>query len=268
MLNYIRAELYKVLRRKYTYVALAIMLALEGLFVSMFVFHNAHSMPTPFSAAVTAVVELGTIGFAVCLLTGDIVFAGQYKNSTLKNEVSFGLSRARIYLGKLIAQTLLSLAYLVVMMAFFVGVCAIALPHVVEGFPSDGEGLAIVGYFLSMGLPLWVGAQAAVCMCLFLVSGETAASFTYVGLVFMLSSVVEVAGLLAGGPVGDLLVKIHTYFPSDLLNTTVKSVVGGWASQGAVGGWVGLEKAWVVGLFWLAACTAVGLYGFHRKEIK
>ena len=29
-----------------------------------------------------------------------------------------------------------------------------------------------------------------------------------------------------------------------------------------------LGQAWLVGAFWVAACTAIGLYGFHRKEIK
>jgi len=258
MLNYIRAEFYKVLRRKYTYVTLAVMLALEGLLLAGFAFHNSHSYATPFGGAMTMIVDLGAIGFATCLLTGDMVFAGQYKNSTLKNEVSFGLSRTRIYLGKLIAQTLLSIAYMVVMIAFFVGACAIILPHSVEGFPSDADALTIVGYFLAAGLPLWIGAQAAACMCQFLIQGDTAASFAYAGLVFVLDTVVEVVGLLAGGPVGQTLLKVKEYFPRPMLEAA-KSVVGDWAYLG---------RACLVGLFWVVVCTAAGLYGFRKKEIK
>ena len=96
MLNYIRAETYKVLRRPYTYITLAVMLVLEGIFAAGFAFHNSHSFATPFGGAIINIVEMGVIGFCMCLLTGDMVFAGQYKNSTLKNEVSFGLSRTRI----------------------------------------------------------------------------------------------------------------------------------------------------------------------------
>ena len=96
MFNYIRAEIYKLLHRPYTYIALGVMLVLEALYASMFAFHNAHSMVTPFGGAIITIVEMGVIGFCTCLLTGDIVFAGQYKNSTLKNEVSFGLSRTQI----------------------------------------------------------------------------------------------------------------------------------------------------------------------------
>ena len=259
MLNYIRAEIYKLLHRPYTYITLGVMLALEALFASMFAFHNAHSLATPFGGAVISVVEMGTVGFCICLLTGDIVFAAQYKNSTLKNEVSFGLSRTQVYLGKLLAQALLSIVYLVVMMAFFLGLCAVCLPmEGASGFYAAPEALVIVGYFLAVGLPLWLGGQAAVCMCQFLVQGEMAGSFLYVGIVFVLETILELAGMLIRGRVGEGLLKVIQYFPRPMLDGA-KSVVGDWTYLG---------QAWVVGAFWVAACTAVGLYGFHRKEIK
>ncbi len=245
MFNYIRAEIYKLLHRPYTYIALGVMMALEALYASMFAFHNAHSMATPFGGAIITIIEMGAIGFCTCLLTGDIVFAGQYKNSTLKNEVSFGLSRTQIYLGKL---------------AFFLGLCAVCLPMESESaaFYATSEALAIVGYFLSVGLPLWIGAQAALCMCLFLVNGEMASSFLYVGIVFVLESFIDLAGLLIQGPVGNALLKAVPYFPVQMLNGA-KSVVGDVSYLG---------RAWLVGAFWVIVCTVVGLYGFNRKEIK
>lgn len=258
MLNYIRAEIYKMLRRPYTYIALGVLLALEALFVSMFAFHNSHSLVTPFGAAIVSIVEMGTIGFCICLLTGDIVFAAQYKNSTLKNEVSFGLSRAQIYLGKFLAQALLSIVYLVVMMAFFLGLCAVCLPMEAGNFYTASEGLTIVGWFLAAGLPLWIGGQAVMCMCLFLVNGEMASSFLYVGIVFVLETVIGLAGLFAGGPVGDALLTLAAYFPRNMLEGA-KEVVGNMTYMGQV---------WLVGAFWVAVSTAIGLYGFRKKEIK
>ena len=260
MLNYIRAEFYKLLRRKYTYIVLGVFLLLEGLLVASFVFHNAHSKPTPFGGAIPIVVELGAIGFCVCLFTADIVFAGQYKNSTLKNEVSFGLSRTQIYLGKFISQTLLSILYLVVMMAFYIGACAVVLPLESEaaGFYSAPEALVIVGYFLAAGVPLWIGAQAVACMCQFLLQGEMAPSFLYVGIILMLESILQVIGALSGGRVWDILSKICAYLPQHMLET----------ARSVVGDPVFLGKAWFVGLFWVAASTAIGLYVFNRKELK
>ncbi len=259
MLNYIRAETYKVLRRPYTYIALAVMLVLEGIFAAGFAFHNSHSFATPFGGAIVSIVELGAVGFSMCLLTGDMVFAAQYKNSTLKNEVSFGISRTQIYLGKLIAQTLLSLVYLAIMMAFFIGLCAICLPiEGPAGFFSAGDALIIVGYFLAAGIPLWIGGQAAMCMCLFLTNGEMTSSFLYVGIVFILDTFLSVTGLLVQGWLGNLLVKVSEYFPRPMLDT----------AKAVVGDPVYLGQAWLVGAFWVTVCTAIGLYGFRRKEIK
>ena len=261
MLNYIRAEFYKLLHRKYTYIVLGIFLILEGLLVAGHAFHNAYSLPTPFGGAIVMIVELGSIGFCICLLTADIVFAGQYKNSTLKNEVSFGLSRTQIYLGKLIAQTLLSIAYLVVMMAFYLGACAIFLPlessEPLYYMPS-ADALTIVGWFLGVGLPLWIAGQAAACMCQFLIQGDMAASITYVSIIFVLEAIVGLISLFVQGRAGEALLAVCNYFPHPMLESA-KSTVGDWSYMG---------KAWIVGTFWVAACTAIGLYGFNRKEIK
>lgn len=263
MLNYIRAEFYKLLHRKYTYIALGIFLLLEGLLVAGHAFHNAHSYSTPFGGAIVMIVEFGSIGFCTCLLTADIVFAGQYKNSTLKNEVSFGLSRTRIYLGKFIAQTLLSLIYLVAMIGFYVGLCAIVLPIEpipVEGFYSTAavDGLIIVGYFLAVGIPLWIGAQAAACMCQFLIQGDMASSIVYMGIVFALEGIIAIVSALVQGRAGEMLALIGSHMPRPILEGA-KAVVGNWAYLG---------RAWIVGAFWVVICTAIGLYGFRRKEIK
>ena len=259
MLNYIRAETYKVLRRPYTYITLAVMLVLEGIFAAGFAFHNSHSFATPFGGAIISIVEMGIIGFCMCLLTGDMVFAGQYKNSTLKNEVSFGLSRTRIYLGKLLAQTLLSVLYLVVMMGFFIAASAVTLPHSMSIYFNDAFSLAIIGYYLACGIPLWIGAQAALCMCLFLINSDMVASFSYIFLVFMLDSTIQLAGMLMGStPAARFLLDTYYYFPNPILG----------AAKGSVGSLAFLGRSWLVGAVWLAVCTAIGLYGFHRKEIK
>lgn len=255
MLNYIRAEVYKLLRRKYTYIALGVMLALEALLVWGFVFINSGGGHSTFANNVLIITMMGSIGFCTCLLTGDIVFAGQYKNSTLKNEVSFGLSRTRVYLGKFIVQTLLSLAYMVIMVMFYVVGCWMFLYQDPE---MDWKAVQIIGYFLAVGLPLWVGGQAAACMCQFLINGDLAASFVYVGMIFVSNAFIELAGMIIQGGVGRTLLKICKYLPRPMLDAA-SSVVGDW-------GYLGM--AWLVGAFWVAACTAIGLYGFYQKEIK
>lgn len=267
MLNYIRAEFYKARRRKYTYTSILILLLLETLFAATFIFHNSHSDPNLhlFGEAIVFITIMGSVGSVFCIVAGDIVFAGQYKNSTLKNEVSFGLSRARIYLGKLAVMCLMSILYMAVAVGYYLALCAVTLPHgpigelVINGeYIGNFDPLYVVGYFLGAAIPLWLAGQAVICACLFLLNSDMAASFLFVGIYMMLDTVVELMGLLIPGKAGDALLKVYQHMPGPML-ATAKSVVGNWTFMG---------KAWLVGVVWFVFFTAIGLYGFNRKEIK
>lgn len=254
MLNYLRAELYKVVRRKYTWIALAAVLALEALLVSGWVFTNARGNYVDFYTGAGMLTMLLPMGFYATILTGDMVFAEQYKYSTLKNEVSFGIPRPRIYLGKLLAQTVLALAACVVIVVFFLALCWLTLYHDPE---ADLLMMKVVGYCLLTALPLWLGAQALNCMLYFLFKSEIAASCTGAAVFAVVPAVIEVAALLLGGPVGEVLMAAHRHMPSVLLEQAPR-VAGDWAL---------CATAWMVGLAWVAVFTLVGIKVFSKKEI-
>ncbi|MGM9607567.1 MAG: ABC transporter permease [Oscillospiraceae bacterium] len=259
MLNYIRAEFYKVFRRKYTWITLGIALALEALLASGFAFTNAHGNNMTFYRGAIMVTVMLSVGFYATLLTGDMVFAGQYKNSTLKNEVSFGLSRTRIYLGKLAVQMVMSILFCVVMVAFYVGLCWLLLYHDPE---TDALIMQIIGSCLATVFPLWVGVQAVTCACMFLIKSELGGAFLAVGIFALLPNVVWLASALISGSdgnlVGDALMAVYNHMPTVMAENAV-NVVGDWAFCG---------KAWIVGAVWFAVFTAIGLCGFRKKEIK
>lgn len=259
MLNYIRAEFYKVFRRKYVWITLAVVLALEALPVFGLVSMNAHGGDEDFYTGAVPVVVMLSLGFYATLITGDMVFAGQYKNSTLKNEVSFGLSRTRIYLGKLIVQTIMSVLFCIVMLAFYLGLCWLFLHHDPR---TDAVILEQLGYCLATVFPLWVGVQALTCACMFLIKSELGGAFLTVGIVAVLPHVIWLASVLisgsAGHPLGDALMAVYSHMPTVMAD----------AAAGIVGDWASCGKAWIVGAVWFILFTAAGLWGFHKKEIK
>ncbi len=255
MLNYMRAEFYKAFRRKYTWISLLVMIVLEALLAGGFIFINANGSHVGFSESMVTMLQMFQIGFYATLLTGDIVFADQYKHSTLKNEVSFGIPRARIYLCKLAVQFALSVFYCVVMIAVYTAISWLVV------YQDAAEGLAqakrMTGYCLAVAFPLWAGAQALTCACMFLLHSSTAASFTAVGLLCIPGPVLQLMSLMnfAGR---ELCTKIYTWLPISILEKSTKL-----AGDAAL-----LQKAWIVGAVWFAAATAAGLVGFHRREIK
>lgn len=261
MLNYLRAEVYKLLRRKSFWITLVVVLALEGLMLFSYAFTNAHGNSIAFHWGVnTVLMIMGSLGCYFTLLTGDMVFAGQYKSATLKNEVSFGLPRYRIYLGKLLAQLFASLLLCGIMVAFYVIGCKLFL------LPSSEEenlvALVCLGQTLLASLPIWVGIQATVCACFFLIRSEIAASFVALGLFAVSAPVLEIASLFAANyPVGKVLYTIYSHLPTVMLDTNLLPHLAHPEY------WPYLGKLCIVGGTWFVVSTAIGLWFFERKEI-
>ena len=153
MINYMRGEFYKVFRRKYTWITLVVVLALESLLVAGWAFTNSHGNHVDFYTGAGMLCTMLSLGFYATLLTCDMVFASQYKYSTLKNEVSFGISRSRIYLGKFVVELIVSLLFMVVMVGFYLALCWLTLYRDPE---RDAYIMQVVGYCLATALPLWM----------------------------------------------------------------------------------------------------------------
>lgn len=258
MLNYLRAECYKTFHRKYFWVTLLVFLGLESLLVGGWCFVNHGGAHVCFDEALHMIGYELVLGLYFTVLVGDIVFAGQYKNGTLKNEVSFGLPRWRIYLGKMIAQMLTALVMCFVMMVYFVALSHLVLPT--DGTVSSTEALLELGTLLLYALPVWLGTQSLVCACLFLIKSGTAATITAVSIITLLPLAVEAVGLIYGAyPFGATMLKIYTWLPSPMLERVLSYVTDG--------DWSYFRDLCLVGGVWLAVPTALGLWRFSRKEI-
>lgn len=255
MISYIHAEFYKVFRRKYTWIALVVLLALESLLVAGWAFTNANGNHVDFYTGAGMLCMMLFFGFYAVLLTCDMVFASQYKYSTLKNEVSFGISRSRIYLGKFVVELALSLLFMVVMVGFYLGLCYLVLYRDPE---VDGVAMQIVGYCLLTALPLWAGVLACANACLFLIRSELWAAIASVGIFGVLPVVLDLArALFSTTGAYPVLQFLYQHMPTTIVDNA-PSIVGGWAYCG---------QAWIVGAVWLAVFTAIGLIFFRKKEI-
>lgn len=250
MRNYLWAECYKMLRRKYFYLSLLVCLALEGLMLwGSYLSYSwgNESINFPFNAAM--VTSLLAVGLYACVITGDIVFSDQYKNNTLKNEVAYGLPRARIYLGKLLVAGLASLIAAVLMLGFYLGMCWILFPHT----QADGTAWALIGYCLAGALPLWLAGQALVNLFYFLIRSNTLAAFAVIGIFGVLAPVLQGFSLLLNPVFGTL----RQYLPNVMLES-LRSMAFQWDY---------LALCWVVGLIWGVGATVLGLVLFQKKEI-
>ena len=251
MRNYLTAECYKTFHRKYFYIALAVCLGLELVLLwCCWLTMSWGNSGVSFATTAVLVPLILSVGLYAPLITGDIVFSDQYKNNTLKNEVSYGVPRARIYLGKLAVTALASVVAALVMLGLYLGGCWLLFPHEA----ADGQTWQLIGYCLAGAFPLWLAGLAVVNACYFLLNSNTIAAFLGVGILGVLPSVLQVLGLL-----------IHPAFEV-IRQFTPAVMVDSLANMAFQWDYVGL--CWLSGLVWFVGATAVGLLAFRRKEIK
>ena len=119
MLNYMKSEWYRVFHEKSIYTfngtcAAMILLLNIGNGIMRQVEENFPYGTTHFSFSILLGSENMLLFLA--MLLGYIVFGEEYKHKTLKNSISFGLSRQKIFLGKVlvgVGVSFLSMAFLV-----------------------------------------------------------------------------------------------------------------------------------------------------------
>ena len=251
MLNYLRAELYKLFRRRPLYVMTGLLIAGEGLFCLSW----AYGWPgAEFSDMVSLMTVTMPVGLYLTIPLAWLAASDTGRGGPLKNEVSFGLSRTRIYLGKLCAAAVVSLLVCGVVFGFYLGSNWLLCTHTDR--EAEWVALAVLGYTAAASLPLWLG-MLGVCMLAFL---------------SLRSTVGAVVFLILGLSLGELLPNLFTSIQWGPLQQL------GWLGRqlsllepfGRFTGhlsWASMGRDWLLGLGWLAAATAVGIIIFRKREL-
>ena len=248
-LTYLRAEIFKVLHRPYTYIFLLVILALEALMTLLLASNVTSSVTITFIDGATILIKALSMGLYCAIVVGDMVYSEQYKSNTLKNEVSFGLPRARIYLGKLAASCLTAVCLCAVMVVFYLGLCRALLPGDPE---TNGLMLQVTGFCLLTALPLWLGGQALSIALFFLIRSSTVAAIAQVVIFLVLPQVWELLANL----VSDRFWAVYSVM-----------LTAPFARMGGMPDWAFFGRTLAIGACWFFAATVVGMAGFRRREI-
>ena len=247
MLNYIKAELWKALRHRIAWgmtLFLALCTILFGILMS-----SATYAELVAGASMTMLT-----GMLVVPLLVQVVDSG--RGEFLKNEISFGLSRGRIYGGKLLAGLLMGAALCALLLA---GLLVLCLPLLSHGDPrEEREALAVLGFCLLGALPVWCG-MFALCHAMAMAFPSTAVWMAVYYLLFFVGQPIlaVLSALLTGGNLPPLVQAI--LMPYTLL---MPPYLSGWLT------WQYQLWCWGIGLGWGGAGTAAALFYFFRKEIK
>ena len=251
MVDYIRAEFYKLFHRRYFYLALLFLFGCAALLVAGWAFTNSNGNTVDFNSGGSMAILLLSVGLYAPVIVGDLVFSEQYKANTMKNEGSFGLPRSRIYLGKLLVSVIVGVVAAVAVLAFYELLCWLFL---LPSAPGEVEQvLRMVGYGILVALPQWLGMLAGNMMLSVLLRSTTLAAFLSIGVIVLPQTLFKLLGLL----INDVFAKAAEWMPTAIVE----------AVQSHMFDWSFLAGSVIAGAVWFVAATAVGLAVFQRREI-
>lgn len=198
------------------------------------------------------------VGFPLAALTcGDL-----WRSGTLGNELSVGLTRRRIYFGKLLASLLMGVVL------FFATVVVFLLAAAPWGAQAaEDQVRAAMGYLMEgiwISLPRYIGVVSlAQCLCFSLRATGMAPVLYYIyislGELFLGS-----VNLYNIGPVGDVLNALAAIVRPFLLGSAYFTYGNLTVPPPAPG----IGMSWLTGLGWVVVSSAVGMAVFSRREIK
>ncbi|MCY6960410.1 ABC transporter permease [Clostridium brassicae] len=185
MLNYIKAELYRNFNRAYYWGYIGVLSALG-------IVMNIISLNGKMNVNLKGMFEFFTIilgaGMFLVLPIMDMVTAEERKNETLKNIVSFGVSRNKLVLSKIISTIILSLIAVIVILSTFFGSAVI-----IFGIGQDFS-LNVLNTFmikLLVSIILWTAAVSMGIFISFFFKSNVTFTFVYIGLFSMSKNIIK-----------------------------------------------------------------------------
>ena len=254
MRAYLTAEWGKAVARPYYRINLTVMAALAAALALIWWWTGREGMfQGSFGECLSLLIPFFSAGIYLAVIVADAVFSDQYKTGTLKNEVSYGLPRVRIYLGKLLTAAAAGLLLVFLTLLAYAVLCRLLIP----AGPRDGAAIQTFLFYLLSDIPLWLGALSLTMAVMFNV-GQTIPMMVVV-LLFL-------AGL---GPVFRGLIGLGLDWLSALAEVLYRLTLTAPMDLGAAALWdpAYLLWCWGVGLLWSAGSTAVGLALFARRDI-
>jgi ABC-2 type transport system permease protein len=248
MLNYIKAELYRVFNRLYFWVFTGSIAALALLLNIVLKINHVKGMglTTLIENTATAV---GVPVFLVIVLV-DMITSEEQKNLTLRNVVSFGMSRSKMIISKII-----SCVILMFIAAFIILTVCYGSGTILFGLGSTFPGAIKISLLkLLIAVPLWIAAISLGTLLAVVFSNNTAFAFIYAGVFVVVKGIIKLLAIL----VSSNFMKVHA-----LLITTQLDKVGSGAATNQ-----DFVTAIVSGIIYTAIFVVLTLVYFERKEVK
>lgn len=257
MLNYIKSELYRVSHGKEVYLFTGILAVLSVLMNGVLYLFHTFTPDFPYGAirfslnTLTSSMEF--LFFAGMLLAGFLI-SDEHKNGTLKNTVSFGITRVQIFTGKCIVCSIASFLSMLVIMTFYYGSAYLILTGPDEVTLLDRlRGIAA-------NLPMAFASVILIVALMSMIKREMIAVMVWMFIIVFLPIITFFLGLKI-----DWLNSVAEWMPRNYLNMEVIANMSDYQAL-----WdtpEGMAKCLISGIIGMIVFFMIGWIGFRKKEL-
>ncbi|MBE6053845.1 MAG: hypothetical protein E7212_08005 [Clostridium sartagoforme] len=259
MINYIKSEIYKNLRLKENYITIIALMAFV-IFLNIVLHLFAKQYPD-FSYANTsfAFSSLYTSLYVVIMfspLAVSLIFGQEYKNNTLKNTVSFGISRSIIYFSKL----LITIVYALILGLLVVGAFIISAYLLLDN--SGVEQLKLLIDSLIAGIPIFLFSITLAHSLYFNIEKEMNVITLWTIIIIIIPKLLNMIGRRS-----EFFRWLSNYMPWNIIqnityNEATREMVLVWTTPN------GILRSIIVSAIGCVIFYFIGLEIFKKKEIK
>lgn len=252
MLNYIKAEIYRNLKRMYFWNFTLLTSAIVLFFITIGKIFTSGNL----SMLLELGIEMLGVPVFFVLMIIDMVSGEEIKNLTLKNSISFGIPRSKIVLSKIIVTVILSFIAAIIILSVFLGSGVIL-------FGTEGVTSTLTKDFtlrLLSAIPLWIGAISVGTFLAFIFSNYTLFSFVYAGLFVAAGPIIRLLGRLVSDKfmyINNILITTRLNSLSRIYQQNFQSVISDT-----------MTFAVIVGAAYTVVFAILSILYFSKKEVK
>lgn len=257
MLNYIKSELYRVVRSKGIYILTGGCSALLLAMNLVLYFAGRGDTFFPYDStefAFSMVADSFPVILILTLCLASVIFSDEYKNRTLMNSIAYGYPRIGLFLGKVVVGMLVSFLALAVALGFFIGSAYLLLEN------SGAETLHMLLRGVLVNIPILIAGELAAYVMLFLME-KGAATWAWLGLIAFFPMICSLLGMKF-----EIFSKINSWLlytvaGASFMNETGHYTMAYMTRDGAF-------RCLASGTIGIVIFLIIGMRGMSKKEFK
>jgi ABC-2 type transport system permease protein len=245
MINYIKAELYRIFNRAYFWAVTAIVAIMLLSFNIILNINNMLDLTNLFQM----VNHMLIIPVYLIVMFIDMTVCEEYKNNTLKNVINFGFSRNKLILSKFIVGVILSFISAFIILFIFYG------SALIMGSAGSNLKLSLLDNLtrIAFSLPLWIAAISVGIFLNTIINNTNAFSFVYIFVFMGIAPIIKLFSVLVSP-------KFQCVY--NILITTQLKAFGSTVKNG------NFILAVITGCIYTVIFVVLSMMIFKKKEIK